>query len=475
MSDTRFSFEEYVSHDALGLAELALQREVSAEELLETAIMRTAAVNPRINAVSQELFDHARAKLAQGLSSGPFSGVPFLLKDLGMDLQGTPTTNASLFFKDNVAKANSEVVDLYEKAGLVIFGKTAVSEFGTSGFIESALYATTRNPWNLDYGPGGSSGGAAAAVAAGIVPMANGTDYGGSIRSPASCCGLFGMKPTNGRVSIFPDISSTNTVHAITRSVRDSAALLDVSCAASFASQWPPHQAAGSYLEQVKQSPGKLRIALVRRPFYRLSSVEVPVHPECLKAVDMTARLCESLGHIVEEASPNLPDFDFFSGVFLAEFFFQVGLREKELGRRVRPDEVEARNYAILEKGREVTAEQYLEGKKSMLMLRKIMHEFHKKYDVILSPTQAVLPPPFSIEKATRPDEINVALAAFTSIYNHTGQPAMSVPLHWTDDGLPVGLMFAGRFGDEATLYRLAGQLEMEKPWFDKMPKITGR
>jgi len=470
-SNGEMSFAEYSKHDGIGLAQLVRRKEISAAALLEIAIARAEAVNSRINALAQKLYERARAQVNSGMPNGAFAGVPFLLKDLGIDLEGTPTTNASRFFEDNIVQRNSAVVDLYKKAGLVIFGKTNAPEFGMSGFAESALYGMTRNPWNLEFGPGGSSGGAAAVVAAGIVPFANATDFGGSIRVPASCCGLFGLKPTYGRTPLSPEFSSTNTIHAITRSVRDSAALLDISCvSAANTFHCAPPSPQASYLENMRQPPGKLRIALLHRPYF----YDVKVHSECLKAVDNAAGLCESLGHHVEEASPPIP-YDQLSeigSVFMAEFFAPIGEREKKLGRLVRLDEVNSGNYRRIRESRKISADDYLKGQQEIRLLRQAMADFYKKYDVILSPTQATLPPPVSGEErmadGRTKTEINTALAAFTGIYNFTGQPAMSVPLFWASDGLPIGVMFAGRFGDEATLFRLASQLEESRPWFGK-------
>lgn len=465
------SYEEYSNHDALGLAELVRTGQVSAEELLEAAIARTEMVNPKINAMASKRYESAR-RAAKKAVTGIFAGVPFLLKDLGVYLRGTVTTNGSPLFENEVAGENSAVVDLYEASGLIVFGKTTSPEFGTSGFTESDLHGVTRNPWNLDYGPGGSSGGAAAAVAAGIVPMANGTDFGGSLRVPASCCGLFGLKPTYGRVPMFPEFSSVNTIHGITRSVRDSAALLDVSCA-HMAGRLHPSSNEIPYREEVSLHPGRLRIAIMRHP---LSSA-ISVHRECVEAVNAAAVLCESLGHHVEDSSPDIKVDDFIDmyGVFAAELSAMVRSREEKIRRYIRQGEVGAINRKIIDWGDNMTAYQYLKGREKMRMLRRAMANFMSKYDLILTPTQATIPPGLLLdgeacanaEKAA----INEALAAFTALYNYTGQPAMSIPLYWTAEGLPVGVMFAARFGDEATLFRLAGQLESARPWFNTMPQ----
>jgi len=463
-------FDDYARHDGLGLAQLVARAEVSAEELLHAAIQRTEQVNPQINAVVQKLYDFAKQEINRGLPDGPFKGVPFLLKDLGIHLAGTPNTYGSLFFKDSIARDTSAVVDRYRQAGLVIFGKTTAPEFGTSGFCESALYGVTRNPWNLRHSPGGSSGGAGAAVAAGIAPMANGSDIGGSIRCPSSCCGLFGLKPSYGRVPLDPEWSEMNTFHALTRSVRDSAALLDISSAGyTDNSFWRAPPAARPFSEEVSRPPGRLRIALVRAPVS-----EITVHPEVAEALQDAAKLCESLGHFVEESK--LP----FSvqQVYAAatgvgtEITRWVGQREKELGRSVRPGELSAGIAEMVQENRKISGEDYARGLEALRQCRRMMAKFQIEYDLILSPTQAILPPKASVQDLgagdLSMDDTNNALAAFTFLYNVTGQPAMSVPLHWSTTGLPVGVMFAGRFGDEAALFRLAAQLEQARPWFGK-------
>ena len=297
------SFDEYRSRDALGLAELVRSGEVSAPELLEIAIARSQAVNPVINCLVERLYDYARAAVARGLPSGPFTGVPFLLKDLGMHLAGTVTTNGSRFYRDAVADYTNTVVSRYQQAGLVIFGKTASPEFGGTGTTESILFGDTRNPWDMQRSAGGSSGGAAAAVAAGILPLANATDGGGSIRIPASCCGLFGMKPTRARITAGPEtgegLAGLASQHAVTWSVRDSAALLDATAGPLPGDPYFPPPPADSYMAQAGRDPGKLRIA-----FSTGAPNGAAIDADCVAATEKAARLCAELGHDVEEASP---------------------------------------------------------------------------------------------------------------------------------------------------------------------------
>jgi len=477
-SQVKLPFDEYVNYDAMGLASLVARGEVSASEMLETAIARAEAVNPKINAIVLKHYELARKTIKQGLPDGPFKGVPFLLKDLGISFNGTITANGSQFYRDHTASFNSTLVRRYQKAGLVIFGKTHSPEFGGSPSSESVLFGATHNPWNLEYSAGGSSGGTAAAVAAGIVPAGHASDGGGSIRIPASCCGLFGMKPTRGRVPLGPpDFESRNgltVAHAITRSVRDSAALLDVSQGTDFGDPFLAPKPVGPYLQQVGAPAGRLRIAIMKEPIFPF-----PVHPECLKAVDIAVKLCETLGHELEEDKPLLDVRALYMGFGVSSDVvtaLKVAAREKELGRPVRENELEPITWKRLQRGKKVTAVDYANARKAFHRATRAMAEFQKRYDVILSPTMAS--PPAKLGALTLTNDIEsfnreaTGASAFTMLYNGTGQPAMSVPLHWSAKGLPVGVMFAGRFGDEATLYRLAAQLEAEKPWANKRPLI---
>ncbi len=470
--------DEYAEYDALGLAHLVARGEVSASELLEAAIRRTEAVNPKINAIVLKHYELARETIEAGLPDGPFKGVPFLLKDLGISLKGTITTHGSRFYQDHVASFNSTLVERYQRAGLVIFGKTHSPEFGGSPSSESTLFGATHNPWNLEHSAGGSSGGTAAAIAAGIVPAGHGSDGGGSIRIPASCCGLFGMKTTRGRVPLGPPDYETRTglavAHAISRSVRDNAALLDISQGADFGDPVLAPEPVGSYLKEVGAPVGRLRIALMRQP-----TIPVPVDPECVKAVDGAAKLCESLGHAVEEATPVLDVQDLYTAFGVSSDVvtaMKVSAREKELGRSVEESELEPLTWQRLQRGRKVTAVDHVRARKAFHLATRAVAEFQRRYDVILSPTMATQPAKLGVLALTNDREAfnreAAGTAAFTMLFNGTGQPAMSVPLHWSAEDLPVGVMFAGRFGDEALLYRLAAQLEAERPWKDRRPLI---
>ena len=468
------SFAEYRSYDALGLAQLVDKGDVSALELLEIAIARTAAVNPGINCVVEELYDFARSAVRAGLPRGPFTGVPFLLKDLGMMLQGTVTTNGSRFYQDAQADYTSTVVERYQRAGLVIFGKTASPEFGGTGTTESMLFGDTRNPWDLSRSAGGSSGGSAAAVAAGILPMANGTDGGGSIRIPASCCGLFGMKPSRGRVPSGPkELSSImSVIHAISRSVRDSAALLDASRGPEPGQTTIAPFPDGAYQTAVSRAPKALRIGLIGTPI-TYSRVDA----ECSKAANNAAKLCEGLGHHVSEIQLPVDPPEFFAstriinGVATVQ---RVASREQQLGRDVTENDLEPIIWQRYQSSRQYTAQQLWDAQHRIEITARKIALLQQDYDVLLSPTLAT--PPVKLgalslnQDNARYEKEAISVSAFTMLYNATGQPAMSLPLHWTPEGLPVGVMFAGRYGEETLLYQLAGQLEQASPWFDKLP-----
>jgi amidase len=472
------SFAEYRGFDATGLAELVRSGETSPIELLELAIARAEEVDPKIDAITVEHFDLARRAAMGTLPDGPFRGVPFLLKDLGISMQGTITTEGSRLFRDARHDEDSTIVERYRAAGLVVFGKTHSPEFGSSPSSESALHGETHNPWDLERSAGGSSGGSAAAVAAGIVPSAHATDGGGSIRIPASACGLFGMKPTRGRTPMGPRIyegwGGLSVGHAVTRSVRDSAALLDATQGSDIGDAYATAARERPFLEEVRRSPGRLRIALMTKPV-----LPVPVAPECQAAAEKAARLCQSLGHEVDEATPALDIeavWTAYGTTVNVGIALKVARREAELGRPAGPDELELINQINVANGRKVTGLDHAAARDTLHGASRTLGRFMQSYDVILSPTTASITPKLGTLCLSQPyDQFvgpAIASSAFTSLYNITGQPAMSVPLHTTESGVPVGVMFAGRFGDEATLFRLAGQLERAEPWFDRVPTI---
>lgn len=474
------SFEEYASYDGLGLADLVRRGQVTPNELLDVALQRLDAVNPRINAVVVRFDDRAREQIRRGLAPGPFRGVPFVLKDIHADLQGTVTTNGCRFFRDRVDDHDSELVRRYLQAGLVIFGKAASPELGLTPSTESALHGATHNPWNLAYTAGGSSGGSAAAVAAGIVPWAHASDGGGSIRIPASCCGVFGFKPSRERIPVGPPIAGEGWAgavqqHAVTRSVRDSAALLDASAGPVLGSSFNPPPGAGPLLPEVAKSPGKLRIAMARRAFEGAE-----IDPECVRAIDEAAQLCRQLGHRVEEVMPPL-DFNGLSHamgmvVVPTNVALELDNRAKELGRPVTEADVEPMTWAMYQFGKRITGTDYEAARHVFFRAGTAMADFQRNWDVLLSTTLGSPPLRLGILTLTNVklwDEAAARFVPFTMVFNCTGQPSMSVPLHWTPDGLPVGVMFSGRYGEDATLFRLAAQLEQAQPWANRRPVLA--
>ena len=467
----------YYAYDALGLADLIARGEISAGELLAAVRGRTEAENPRVNAFSQQFFDKAADQIRRGLPAGPLSGVPFALKDLGHDLEGTITTAGSRLWKDRVATADSTLVARYKQAGLVIVGKTTSPELGLTTTTESVLNGLTRNPWNLERTAGGSSGGSAAIVALRVLPAAHATDGGGSIRIPASCCGLFGLKPTRGRVPLGPSQfegwNGLSCHHAVTVSVRDSAALLDATAGAELGSPFFSPRPDRPFLEETRIAPGRLRIALVVEPPSGL-----PIDPECRRAASDAAVLCQSLGHAVDEM-PLPVDAEVVRNALITIVNVSVARTLEDagsvLGRAVTAADVEPVTLSMSERGKAVDARAYARAIATTHQIGLGMARFHERYDIVLSPTLAKPPVPLGVLSLSAPDQKAMARALrefgpYTALYNVTGQPSMSVPLHWTPDGLPVGVMFSGRFGDEASLFRLAAQLEEARPWAQRRP-----
>jgi len=493
-------FKDFDRYDGLGLAELVRKKQVSPSELCEEAIRRIEQLNPKLNAVVTPMYDIARKAVQAGLPEGPFAGVPFLLKDIIDEYAGVPLTMGSKAFRNYVPAQDSEIVVRYKRSGVVILGKTNVPELGLLGITEPILHGATRNPWNTAHTPGGSSGGSAAAVASGMVPLASGNDGGGSIRIPASCCGLFGLKPTRGRNPLGPMIGElwqgAVVSHVITRSVRDSAAMLDAVHGPDAGAPYmipPPER---PYFQEMEREPASLRIA-----FTSASPIGTPVHQECIKAVEEAAKLLEKLGHKVEEAQPDV-DGKAALKSYLTMCFGETAVVFEDmktvLGRKASLSDVEPLTWTMGLLGRTLSARDFAKAKREWGIAGRAMGRFHQKYDLFMTPTLAY--PPVRIgELQPRPYErlamkvvnalgLGVILTAtaivdqmaeaslsklpFTELANLTGQPAMSVPLHWTADGLPVGVHFMAPFGEEAMLFRLAAQLEKERPWFDKRAPV---
>jgi amidase len=469
---------------------------VAPSEVCEEAIRRIEQVNPKVNAVIVPLYDLARKAIEEGLPEGPFTGVPFLLKDMVEEYAGVPITRASRTWKGYVPIQDSEMVRRFRRSGVVVLGKTNLPEFGILGYTEPEMYGPSRNPWNTGHTPGGSSGGSAAAVASGMVPIASGNDAGGSIRIPASCCGLFGLKPTRGRNPLGPKVGEhrqgAGVSHVITRSVRDSAAMLDATQGPDAGAPYvnpPPER---PYLEEIDQNPGSLKIA-----FNCASPIGTPVHQECINVVEEAALLLEELGHKVEEAQPEV-DGKAIAKSYLTLCFGEIAADIEEMGvtvgRKVKRSDVEALTWTLGLLGRTLSACDSAMARREWGIAGRAMGRFHQKYDLYLTPTLAY--PPLKVGEL-RPKlferclmkavnalglgvifkisglidqmvEANLSKMPFTQLANLTGQPAMSVPLHWTADGLPVGVHFMAPFGEEAKLFRLAAQLEKARPWFDK-------
>jgi len=475
--------DDYTAHDALGLAELVRQRGASAAELVAAAIECIERHNPTLNAVVVRQFEAARDRATEpaALPEGPFRGVPFLNKDLGFQEAGVIQTDGSRAYRDRKSTRDSGMIADYRRAGLINCGRTNSPENGLCSTTEPLLHGPSRNPWDPARTPGGSSGGSAAAVAAGMVPAASASDGGGSIRIPAACCGLFGLKPTRGRVSAAPlggdPWNGLSCKHAVTRSVRDSAALLDAVDGPRPGDPYAAPPKARPFLDEVTAEPGRLRIGFSARPLY-----DQPVSAECLAALRDAAQLCEDLGHEVAEAAP-----DYDRAALTRAWLAVVAAHQADaaedarayLGRAPGADDLEPWTLTMIAKGRAMTAGQLAATLRSLHLESRKVAAFHETYDIYLTPTLAK--PPVAI------GEVDMSFGAeaefmprtagfspYTRLANCTGQPSMSVPLHWSEDGLPIGTMFTARFGDEATLFRLAGQLERARPWWGRKPGVFG-
>jgi amidase len=468
--------DEFMHLDAMAQAQLVRSREVRPIELVEAAIKRIEVLNPSINAVITPMFEQARTAATRSLPKGPLTGVPFVLKDLLAAHAGVRMCNGSRFLADFVPDHDSELVSRLKRAGLVVVGKTNTPELGLCSTTEPLLFGPTHNPWDLTRTTGGSSGGSAAAVASGMVPMGHANDAGGSIRIPSSCCGVFGLKPTRGRNPLDPDMGDFPgglcVEHAITRSVRDSAALLDATSCSEMGDPYrvtPPER---PFVREVGAAPGRLRIA-----FTDAAANGAPVHADCVKAVRDAARLCEELGHQVEEAAPTIessvvePALGVIFSVYCASTIQRFAVIT---GREPEPAHFEPATWMMYEMGKACTAVDYGNALTTIQKAARKIAEFFTRYAVWLTPTVAEPPVPLgAFTSQTDPWDglIRAGMfAPFTGMANFTGQPAMSVPLFWNSQGLPIGTQFVGRFGDEATLFRLASQLEQARPWARHWP-----
>ena len=473
------NLSDYETYDAMGLAKLVRKGDVTPMELLECAIERVDRHNPVLNAVVLPMYEEARSRIEAGLPDGPLRGVPLLLKDLGLLYTGFATSFGSRLFADFMAEHDSTLVERYRKAGLVVMGKTNTPEFGLTITTESALYGACRNPWDKTRSTGGSSGGAAAAVASGMVPVAHASDGGGSIRIPASCCGLFGLKPTRGRIPAGPPQgegwNGMSTDHVISRSVRDSALFLDISSGRSLGDPHGAPTADGPFLAEVSQAPGSLRIAMTATAPSGVKAGEA-----CVAALKDTAQLCTDLGHTVSEAAPHV-DADRLQEAVVtiinANTAAMVDGRLAQLGRDLGDRDIEYVTRRAAESGREASAPELIKAIETIHHTGRQVARFFESYDILLSPV--LLKPPVPLGYLdTQSEDVRGYLGrlysyfGFTGLFNATGQPSMSVPLCWSKENLPIGMLFSARFGEEATLFRLAGQLESARPWKDRRPAL---
>lgn len=488
-------YREYRSYDAVGLASLCARGEVDAATLLRLAQARLADVNPLLNAVCIAMDEIAAARVQEPLD-GPFAGVPFLIKDIVQDYAGVPTTAGSRAMRNLQPAQHADYTQRVLDAGMVIFGKTTTPELALKGVTESALWGATRNPWHPDHTPGGSSGGAAAAVAAGVLPMAGANDGGGSIRIPASHCGLFGLRPSRGRVPVTPRSGEywegASSDGVVSRSVRDSARMLDVLSGPGRGAPFHVAPPSSRFEAAAGRAPGTLRIGFSTR-----SPIDGAVDPECVAAVESTAKLLESLGHQVIEAEPDVDGF-LVARAFLTMYCGQVAASVDSAvadGARQKDFEPDTRTLAAI--GRAMPAGEYIQMRRRWNDICQSMARFYDGCDFWLSPTVAA--PPVRIGALDTPPLLRLVQHAmlhlpvggllrrsgfvdrlafeslektpFTQLANLSGQPSMSVPLYWTADGLPVGAQFTGPWGSEGSLFALAAQLETAQPWFDRTPE----
>ena len=467
--------------DAVAQAELVRRGEVTAAELVGWAIERIEDLNPILNAVITPMYDQALAAAAMTPSTGRLAGVPYLVKDLIAEVAGVPFSEGSRFLRGHVSHFDSELVLRLRRAGLIIVGKTNTPEFGMAPTCEPVLHGPTRNPWDTARSTSGSSGGSAAAVAARMVPMAHGNDLGGSIRYPASACGLFGLKPTRARNPLGPEygdaVNGWACEHALTRTVRDSAVLLDATAGPALGDPYGLSGPARPFADEVGRDPGRLRIG-----YTAVTPEGLPAHPDCVAALDDAVALCASLGHELVEAG--LPGLTAEVGAAIGSIFgaataWIVRYWIRRLGRRPADDELEPLTRAYWEMGQKVSAADYLLAIEDCQAFARRVAHFLTGIDVWLTPTMSA-PPALIGEITSTAEEPLRALerggptVAYPGVVaNITGSPAMSVPLWWNTSGLPIGVHFLGRYGDEATLFRLAGQLESARPWSGRVPPVT--
>ncbi len=488
-------FSEYIQYDGIGLAQLVKNKEVQAHELLEIAIQRAEQVNPKINAIVIPIYEHA-LKNTQNYATGPFSGVPFLLKEYA----GVATSFGSKSFKNAqyIAKENSEIVNRWVKSGVVTFGLTNSPEFGIKGITEPEAWGSCKNPWNLKHNSGGSSGGSASGVAAGIVPIAGASDGGGSIRIPASYCGLFGLKPSRGRTPWGPEISEAMhgaaMQHVLCKSVRDSAAMLDATQGSDRTALFNIQSPTERYLDIIEKAPKRLRIA-----FSTVSPIGTKVSKDAVQAIQKTSKLLESLGHIVEEATPQIDGMSLAKD-FITTWFSQCAYTVNQVKQKfgATDQDFELDTLAIAAFGAKASAVDYINNLNNWGVYVAKMNHFFEHYDLFLIPSTASVAPKNGevktpswqvpiLKALLKVDQAhllakgklveqmiknNLQWVPFTQLANITGLPAMSVPLYWNKDNLPLGSQFIAPFGREDVLLQLAAQLEQAQPWASKYQSI---
>jgi len=476
------AFTEYDSYDGLGLADLVRKGEVSASELVEEAIARIERHNPKLNAVVYKAYDEARTAAKGKLTDGPFKGVPFLIKDIDLPVKDWPMTNGSAFLRAYISQNDCELTRRYRASGVVLLGKTNTPEFGIPGTTEGRFLGICRNPWNPDYSSGGSSGGAASAVASGMVPLAHGSDGLGSIRIPSAQCGLVGLKPTQYRNPGGPDDRGRAhgfiVDHVLTRSIRDCAAMLDWTGYPEDDAPYAPPPKTRPYMEETQTPPGKLRIC-----FSTENPTGTPLHPDLNRVFDETVKLLDELGHIMIEKPVLGID---WASLFLAQgcvsgmiFVASMENWKQVLGREPQENDLEPLAWASYRAAQKLTAGQAGWGMQTLRLMSRQILAMWSDFDVLLTPVTITPPPPIGYL-----DPVNVEPAEFnrrqglvfgyTPPFNMTGQPSISLPLGLSKDNLPIGMMFTGRYSDEATLFRLASQLEQARPWKDRHPPIWG-
>ena len=471
------AIQGYADLDATDLARLVANGALSAMEVLEEAVERAEQVNPRLNALVYPWYDHARQRVRERLPEGRLRGVPFLLKDLYQDYEGQKQSNGCRALAGSVAAQDGEMVSRYKAAGLSIFGRTTSPEFGLSTTTESALHGQTRNPWNPEFTSGGSSGGASSMVAAGVLPIANASDGGGSIRVPASCTGLFGLKPTRGRNPMGPLVgegwSGLAAVHAVSRTVRDSALLLDCTAGPDLGAPYWAEPPARPFVEELGREVAGMRAAVVREAWFG-----VETHADCLEAVDKAASLCRGLGLEVEEAALPIPRdlLDANMQIIYSNARETVELVEQSLGRPATGEDIEKNNLAMARRDRSTGAD-YVRALNGIHALGRLVARFFQGFYLLITPTMPVPPMRLGLLSPSREDAEAqwrdvMRTIAFTSVFNASGNPAASVPLHWNRDGLPIGVQFVARYGDEAALFRIAAALEEAAPWAHRRPLI---